>query len=61
MVTNILVFDTKMEGFRRKVCIVVGGYVSQTLEIITYVFQCGYQRNCMLAFTMAALHYLEVN
>ena len=54
-----MVFDIKMKNFHRKECLVVGGHMTHTLDVITYSCIVSRETVC-IALTMAALHDLEV-
>ena len=54
-----IVIDIKMEDFCRKACLVAGGYMTHTLDVIIY-FNLVTREFVCIAFTVAALHDLEV-
>ena len=53
-----VVFDIKMEDYGRKACLVVGGHMTNTLDVITYSSVVTRETVC-IALTMVALHDLE--
>ena len=54
-----MVFDVKMEDFRRKARYVAGGHMTQTPATLTYASVVS-RESVRIALTMAALHDLEV-
>ena len=52
-----MVFDIKIKNFHRRACLVVGGYVTHTLDVITNssVVTC---ETVHVVFTLAVLHGL---
>ena len=54
-----MVFNTKIEDFCRKTCLVAGGHTTHTLDVITYSSLVTRETVC-IALTMAAWHDLEV-
>ena len=54
-----MVFDIKMEDFHRKACLVMGGHVTHTLDVIMYSSVVPRETVC-IAFRMTMLHDLDV-
>ena len=54
-----MVFDVKMEDFRRKARYVAGGHMTETPATLTYASVVS-RESVRIALTMAALHDLEV-
>ena len=54
-----MIFDVKMEDFRRKARLVAGGHKTKAPPTITYASVVSHESVC-LALTMAALNDLEV-
>ena len=54
-----MIFDIKLDGFRRKARLVAGGHMVETLPIMTYANVVS-QDTVRIALTIAALNYLQV-
>ena len=54
-----MVFNIKMEDFWRKTCLVVGGHMIHTLDVITY-FSVVTRETVCIVLTMVALYDIEV-
>ena len=54
-----LIFDVKMEDFRRKAQLVAGGHMTETPKCMTYSIFAG-RETVRIALTIAALNYLQV-
>ena len=54
-----MLFNVKIEDFRRKACLVVGGHVVENLSIITYPRMVTRETEC-IATSMTTLHDQEV-
>jgi hypothetical protein len=54
-----IIFDVKMEDFRRKARFVAGGYITNTPHAMTYASVVS-RASVRVALTLAALNYLDV-
>jgi len=55
-----LIFDVKMEDFRRKARFVAGGHMTEELKTLTYASVVSPRESVRIALTLAALNDIEV-
>ena len=55
-----MIYDVKMEDFRRKAQLVAGGHMAETPKCMTYSSVVGLE-TVLIALTIVALNYLTVN